>query len=201
MRSGFFDMSTELRELFEVLVGRLISRGTRLALGADGPDGPYFQIVSPPERRADARLLTPSYRTTVRLRPYDAYVEHLQNTFPRLTQDFAAVCREGRAFLVVEGWLMYPRLGEILLDFARERGLNVRYVDFRHGESRLNGLRVAFDPDRHRWIAEEGSVEDLLRDPRDRRRRWTSTLDPRWRVGRSRRRMNGAGARTEVSAG
>ena len=190
MQSSLVEDSPELSDLFRRLVREIHAAGGLPALGTDGPQGPYLQVRSRPERREQAARLSASSRTTVRLYPHEAYLRFLENTFPSLHAELVASCRPGRPFLVVEGWLRYVKLGERLLRFARDNGLNLRYVDYQRGESRLNGVRVTFDHTTQRWRASEGSVEELLRDPRGGRRSWMSALDPRWRLARA-GRFNG----------
>ncbi|MFN2432530.1 MAG: hypothetical protein ABR599_06900 [Gemmatimonadota bacterium] len=190
----------EIPDLFQALVRDLHESGHLLACGTESFSGPYVQIRSAPERRSLTAGVTTSTRTTVRLYSYGAYLRYLENSFPTLFEQLAAACRPGRPFLVVESWVLYVRLGTRLLAFARDHGLNLRCVDFQHGESRLNGVRVVFDHGRHRWRALEGSVEDLLRDPRSQRRSWVGAMDPRWPLGRTARRLNGVARRAAALA-
>jgi hypothetical protein len=187
-------LDDEVRRLFEALVRELHDGGYLLALGAESWSAPYFQILSPPERRSLSPQVGPETRTVVRVYPSRAYFSYLENSFPRLYDRLREACHPGRPFLVVERWLPYVDLGNRLLRFTRDRGLNLRCVDYASGESRLNGVRVHFDPASHRWRVEDGAVDELLRDPRRRSRSWLSALNPRWSLTRMAGRL-GVGGR------
>lgn len=190
MRLADVKAPTDVNLLFGSLIEELNAKEFLLAFGSEGPTGPYVQILSRPERRPLEVGITPHNRTTVRLQPYTSYLAFLESSFPRLGRAIAEACREDRPFLVIESWLRYVALGRCLLDFARAHGLNVRVLDYAGGESRLNGVRIRYDEAVHQWRAEEGSVDDLLRDPRKRRRTLLARLDFRWRLKRLAARLS-----------
>jgi hypothetical protein len=179
-----------VQALFEALLRDLDHGQYALAVGSESRTAPFVQILSRPERRSLGPALTPGNRTMVRLVPAREYLTYLDACFPRLFERLLAASHPERPFLVVESWVRYVDLGKRLLGFARRNGLNLRCVDYARRESRLNGVRVVFDQVTYRWRIEEGSVDELLRDPRDRKRTWLSMLDPRWPLHRAAGRIN-----------
>lgn len=184
--------TSEVVTLFEALVGELSGAGYLLVLGSEGPDAPYAQVRSRPERKQVAERWNASSGTCLRFYPCATYLNHLENAFPRLFEDLAPACRPDRPFLVVERWIRYIDLGERLRRFAREHDLNVRCSDRASGETRVNAVRVRFDRRSHQWRLGEGAVEDLLRDPRRRPRSWLANRDLRWPATRLATRLGHA---------
>ncbi len=195
MRRVLREPTGDISQLFEALVRELHVGRYLLAVGSESRVSPYVQILSHPERKGPASRPRPASRTLVRLSPARDYLAYLDNCYPRLYERLHAACRRDRPFLIVERWVRHVDLGERLLRLARENDLNVRCVDYARGESRLNGVRVVFDRASYRWRVEEGPVEELLRDPRRRRRSWASAWNLRWPLHRAAGRLSVAARR------
>jgi hypothetical protein len=185
--------------LFQQLVRSLDEGGYRLSLGSESPSAPFVQVVTPPERRSLAATHTVARRTLVRLSPGPEYLAYLDSSFPRLYKSLQPSCDPRAAFLIVERWVRHVGLGERLLLFAHDHGLNLRCVDYTMGENRVNGSRIVFDQASRRWRLEEGRADELLRDPRRRDRTWLSGLDPRWPLHRAARLVNSTARRAVAS--
>lgn len=189
----------DVSRLFEELVRSLDEGGYRLSFGSESPSAPFVQVITPPERRSLAVAHTAARRTHVRLSPGPEYLAFLESCFPRLFESLQPSCDPGAAFLIVERWVQHVELGERLLRFAHDHGLNLRCVDYALGENRVNGTRIVFDQANRRWRLEAGRAEELLRDPRGRDRNWLSGLDLRWTLHRAARRVNSAARRAAAS--
>ncbi len=182
----------DVSRLFEQLVRSLDEGGYRLSFGSESPSAPFVQVVTPPERRSLAATQTAARRTLVRLSPGPEYLVYLDSCFPRLYESLQPSCDPRASFLIVERWVQHIELGERLLRFAHDHGLNLRCVDYALGENRVNGARIVFDQANRRWRLEEGRADELLRDPRRHDRNWLSGLNPRWPLHRAARRVNSA---------
>jgi hypothetical protein len=192
MRQQVVDAPVEVGPLFTALVAELHNAGYFVSLGSEDPSAPYVQILSRPERRELVSRLNPQVRTTVRLYLYDAYLDYLARSFPRLLERFEIATRRGRPFLVIEEWIPYIDLGRRLLDFAREHDLNLRCLNHGRMESRLNGLRVYYDRVSQEWRVTDQSVDEILRDPRSRSRSWLERRNPWWSMGRAWKKFSAA---------
>jgi hypothetical protein len=195
MRRSDRQPTSDVRALFESLVRELDAGGYLLAVGSESRTAPYVQILNRPERRSLAPALTAANRTMVRLVPAREYLAYLDTCFPRLYDRLLGECHPDRPFLVVERWVRYVDLGKRLLGFGRDHGLNLRCVDYARGESRINGLRIVFDHATYRWRIADGSVDELLQDPRRGDRSWLASMNPRWPLHRMAGRLNFAARR------
>jgi hypothetical protein len=185
----------DVSRLFRELIRELDAGRYDLTVGSESPVSPYEHILSRPERRRTRSSSRPRGFTLVRLSPAREYLAYLDTCYPRLYETLRAGCNRERPFLVIERWTQHVDLGERLLRLARTHDLNLRCVDYARGESRLNGLRVVFDRATYRWRVEPAAVEDLLRDPRRRRRGWVSAMNPGWPIHRAASRLSVAARR------